>query len=242
MKNPIILFLLSTFLFPVFGCQEDICAPQPAPDSAIVILPLGDSRVEGGPPEFESYRYELWKLLTQNAWETDFVGSRQDENKYEEVNQQCFDNEHEGTGGAVTRDILNTLQRLSLAKEPDVVLLGIGGNDLTESGAGVSEVIDNIQQIIVALRARNESVVILLEQIAPGRSDFMTADLQSSFEQFNQQIAGLEDLQSNSKIVVINMAQGWKDDYMADEVHYNQAGAEVVAQRYFQAIQEHVKR
>ncbi|MEL6590707.1 MAG: SGNH/GDSL hydrolase family protein, partial [Bacteroidota bacterium] len=224
------------------SCQEDICAPQSASDSAIVLLPLGDSRVEGGSPEFESYRYELWKLLTQNAWETDFVGSRQDENKYEDVNQQCFDNEHEGTGGAQTPDILNTLQRLNLEKEPDVVLLGIGGNDLTEGGAEVSEVIDNIQQIIIALRARNESVVILLEQIAPGRSDFMTADLQSSFEQFNQQVAGLADLQNNSKIVVINMAQDWKDDYMADEVHYNQAGAEVVAQRYFQAIKEYVER
>ena len=32
------------------------------------ILALGASRVEGSRPEFESYRYELWKSLKENNW------------------------------------------------------------------------------------------------------------------------------------------------------------------------------
>ncbi len=244
MKNRIASLLFSLLLLANFGCEQDICAPTPASDSAIKILPLGDSRVEGGPPEYDSYRYALWSLLTQNAWETDFVGSRIDEYPYEEVDGKCFDNEHEGTGGAMTQDILNTLQGLNLAAEADVVLLGIGGNDLTDGGLGVAEVIDNMEQIISALQTRNDSVIIFVEQIAPGRSDFMTPDLQAAIDQFNQQVADLRALQNNtnSKVIIVDMAQGWSDDYMADEVHYNQAGGEVVAQRYFQAIQSNVVR
>ena len=34
------------------------------------ILPLGASRVEGARPDFESYRYELWKLLEEGGWES----------------------------------------------------------------------------------------------------------------------------------------------------------------------------
>ncbi|MEM6346709.1 MAG: SGNH/GDSL hydrolase family protein [Bacteroidota bacterium] len=244
MKNHIAPLFLSLLLLTTFGCEEELCAPSSPSASAITILPLGDSRVEGGTPEFDSYRYDLWKLLSQNAWETDFIGSRQDEYKYEAVDGKCFDNEHEGTGGAMTRDILETLQSLNLETEADVVLLGIGGNDLTDGGLEVAEVIDNMKQIIVALQARNDNLIIFVEQIAPGRSDFMTADLQQTFEQFNQQIPDLTDLQNNtdSKVIIVDMAQGWSDDYMADEVHYNRAGAQVVAERYFQAMQANVVR
>ncbi|MEL7533972.1 MAG: SGNH/GDSL hydrolase family protein [Bacteroidota bacterium] len=244
MKNRIKSLLLAIFVITTLSCREENCTPQTTADTAIRILPLGDSRVEGATPDFDSYRYELWKLLTQNAWETDFVGSREDDYPYAEVDGKCFDKEHEGSGGAMTGDIIKTLQSLKLEKEADVALLGIGGNDLVDGGLEVASVIDNMKQIISALQARNDSVIIFVEQIAPGRSDFMTADLQSTFEQFNQQILDLVDPQTSSpsKVIVINMAQDWQDAYMADEVHYSQAGAQVVAKRYFEAIQANVVR
>jgi len=33
------------------------------------------------------------------------------------------------------------------------------------------------------------------------------------------------------------MASNWSDEYMADAVHYNEAGAKEVAGRYFEAME-----
>lgn len=126
MKKHLVSLCLSIFVLACTSCQKELCLPDTPTASAIRILPLGDSRVEGFRPDYESYRYELWKLLTQNAWETNFIGSREDDAKYDEVDSKCFDNDHEGTGGAATTDILATLEDLQLEVEAEIVLLGIG--------------------------------------------------------------------------------------------------------------------
>ena len=244
MNTGIKFLLLLPAFFLLLSCKEDPCPPISTTTDTIEVLPLGDSRVEGFRSEFESYRYELWKNLIQNGWEVDFIGSRVDEGAYPNVNDLCFDKDHEGTGGATTLSILETLESLTLAKEPEVVLLGIGGNDLTETSQSVSEVLENIGQIVMNLQARNDSVIIFLEQIAPGTTEFMTADLTATFLSFNQQIPALTTSLSTeaSKVIVVDMAQDWSDSYMADVVHYNEAGAKVVADRYYQAMEMHVER
>ena len=40
--------------------------PNPNNSSSIKIMPLGASRVEGGRPNYESYRFYLWKNLYRN--------------------------------------------------------------------------------------------------------------------------------------------------------------------------------
>ena len=40
-------------------------------------MSLGSSRVEGERPNFESYRYELWKKLIDNNFTFDFIGTWQ---------------------------------------------------------------------------------------------------------------------------------------------------------------------
>ena len=77
-----------------------------------------------------------------------------------------------------------------------------------------------------------------MEQIAPARSDFMTPTLTQTLDQFNAQIITVAQSQTTptSKIIVVNMAEDWSDTYMSDFVHYNEAGAKVVADRYFAAL------
>ncbi|MEL6672086.1 MAG: SGNH/GDSL hydrolase family protein [Bacteroidota bacterium] len=241
MNRLFLFFLIPVFFLPT-ACKQDVCEPLAATAETLFILPLGDSRVEGYRPAHESYRYSLWKLLIENEWDVDFIGSRKDNAMYEAVNLLCFDNEHEGTGGAMTTDILATLAAINLDRTPDIALLGIGGNDLLDGELPPIEVVDNLREIIDALQTINPEITILLEEIAPGRSDIMTAEFTSTFNQFNQMVGMLEDLNGSSKVVVIDMAEDWKDTYMADNVHYNLGGAEVVAQRYFQAMQTHVVR
>lgn len=237
----IFLLLLSVSLFT--SCQVDECPDINPSVDTIDILPLGDSRVDGFRPNHESYRYWFWENLINDNWEVDFFGTRSDDASYPKVQGKCFDNEHEGTGGATTVDILQTLANKTFEKQPEVVLLGIGGNDLLAE-VSPQVVIQNIREIVTALRLQNDRVTILLEQIAPGRTDLMTPSLQATFDSFNSLIPTIADSLSDasSKIVVVNMAANWRDSYMADQVHYNEAGAKEVADRYFSAFITNVAR
>ena len=205
-------------------------------------MPLGDSRVEGGRPDYESYRYELWRNLIENGWEFDFIGTRTDDAGYPAFLTQEFDTDHEGTGGAESKDILTELEDvLSCQGSPDVVLLGIGGNDFL-AGSSVADVIQNINEIVDLLQTNNDSVTIFLEQIAPGVTSFMTPALTTTLTDFNTAIADVATSQTTgiSRVIAVDMEIDWSDDYMADEIHYNEAGAKVVADRYYDGIQEFV--
>ena len=151
-----------------------------------------------------------------------------------------FDTNHAGIGGDRTTDVLQRLDDVlsSLAVPPDVVLLGIGGNDLLGE-ISPDEVIANVNTIIDRLQTENESVTIFLEQIAPARSDVFTPDLLALFNEFNAQIPTVASNQTttSSAVVAINMFSDWSDAFMADQVHYNEAGAKEVADRYFAAMQ-----
>ncbi|MEL6181364.1 MAG: SGNH/GDSL hydrolase family protein, partial [Myxococcota bacterium] len=182
------LLLFSLTLSMSCGCgdETDDCPEFEATEATIEVMPIGDSRVEGARPEFESYRYELWKNLKQDNWDVDFIGARFDPASYPEFGGTCFDNEHEGTGGAQTPDILDTLNRETYPRPPEVALLGIGGNDLLNStGRPVEEVVSNVESIIARLRELNPNVIILMEQIAPGKSDFMSEEQTNRFDTYN---------------------------------------------------------
>jgi len=222
-----------------FGCIEEEITPIKPDGVGLRILPLGDSRVEGARPEFESYRYELWRNIVGAGWQFDFVGTRKDPANYPAFQGQSFDVDHLGIGGATTVDMLDQVrQHLTPQNAPGVVLLGIGGNDLI-GGATAAQTLDNIGLLINALRDNNDSISIFLEQIAPGMSEFMTPELQERFLQYNAGIKELGDQKNTSisPIVVVDMAIDWQDAYMADEVHYNEAGAKVVADRYWEVMQ-----
>lgn len=203
------------------------------------ILPLGDSRVEGAHPTYESYRYELWKNLVDRNWSFDFVGSRIEEGAYPSYNGLDFDVDHEGTGGATTEDIIAILQNiLTPTNAPDVVLLGIGGNDLL-GGSTAATTMNNVNTIIDILQENNAEVTIFLEQIAPALSSEMTPAMTQLISEYNTSLldVGLQQTNSTSSIILVDMNTNWTDDYMADEVHYNEAGAKEIADRYMSALE-----
>ncbi|MEM9487524.1 MAG: GDSL-type esterase/lipase family protein [Myxococcota bacterium] len=199
--------------------------------TGLTILPTGDSRVEGARPNFESYRYELWKLLVANEWDFDLVGPLTDEASYPEFMGAAFDTDHAGVGGFTTTDILDSIDEFG---SPDVMLLGIGGNDLL-GGVTPTQAITNIEQIIDTMQGRNSAITIFLEQIAPGRSDFMTPESIALFNEFNSSVANLA-AGGDARVIIVDMTPDWTDEYMADEVHYSEAGAKVVAERYYAAM------
>lgn len=205
------------------------------------IMPLGASRVEGNRPEFESFRFELWKVLTENKWTFDFIGTRDDPAAYPSVDGLLFDRDHEGRSGWTSGQILGGLDAwLEISGIPDVVLFSSpGGNDALQN-LPYNQAISNINQIIDVLQAANPNVTIIIEQMAPGRTDIMTPQLSEYFENIQQDVQTIasEQTTATSQIIPVDMVSGFTDSLLADEVHYNQSGADFVANRYFNVLEE----
>ncbi|MCG2588855.1 GDSL-type esterase/lipase family protein [Rhodohalobacter sulfatireducens] len=233
-------YLLIGISFLMFNaCDNDHLNSKPESNSINKILPLGASRVEGARPEFESYRYELWKDLKENNWDFDFVGTQSDNASYPRFDNENFDIDHEGRGGWTSGQILNGLNGwLRQTGSPDIVLFSSpGGNDLLES-LDYNQTISNINAIIDALQANNPYVTIIIEQPAQGRSDFMITDLTNAFNQMREDIVTISANQTTgeSQVIAVDMYTGFNDSYLADEVHYNEAGAEFIATRYYNVL------
>ena len=233
------LLLLSALL--IFACSNDSernnDIPNPNNSSAIKIMPLGASRVEGGRPNYESYRFYLWKNLKENNFVFDFVGTQYDEATYPSLNGEDFDVDHEGRGGWTSGDILDGLDDwLDQLETPDVVLISSpGGNDGLES-LSFFQAVSNINFIIDILQENNPSVTIIIEQMAPARSDIMTVELTNFFYQMQQEVLNISTNKStaSSTIIPVNMYTGFTDNLLADDVHYNIDGAKFIAERYLE--------
>ena len=216
-----------------------LLAPSASADPSLRILPLGDSRVEGSWPDHASYRASLWTILTTRGLDVDFIGPLHDDTDHPSRPGAGFDRDHAGIGGFTTDDILDHLSdALADTGPPEIVLLGIGGNDLLERTRAPDTIVGNVARIIDLLRRANPEVIILVDQIAPGRADMMSPSLTRELNAFNSGIESLAAAQSTeaSPVLAVDMATGWSDRFLADDVHYSIAGAERVAKRYADAL------
>lgn len=239
MRFEVFVLSMSLILFN-FCNKEDDTAPKPQSTSINKILPLGASRVEGARPDFESYRFELWKDLVENNWTFDFIGTQSDDASYPLFNNQAFDIDHEGRGGWTSGEILESLNDwLNLTGSPDIVLFSSpGGNDIL-NGQDYDQTISNINGIIDLLQANNPNVTIVIEQPAPGRSDFMTTEYTDAFNQLGQDVLEISESQTSaeSQVIAVDMFTGFNDTHLADDVHYSTEGAVFIATRYYEVLE-----
>ena len=58
------------------------------------------------------------------------------------------------------------------------------------------------------------------------------------FEQMQQEVLNIVAIQTTaiSQVVVVDMFTGFNDGLLVDDVHYNEAGAEFIANRYYNAL------
>ena len=239
LKSSVLLFLL----FSIASCskddENDISTACKSIEKGTTIMPLGASRVQGFPGLFESYRYELWKDLIDGGFEFDFVGTNQDLWEYESYKNVCFDNEHEGRGGWTAEQINGNIENwLNAVGNVDIILFSSpGGNDAL-NGADFNAIVANINAIIDKIQAHNPNITIIIEQLAPGKSSFMTAEYKLLFAQMKTVIAQIASSQTTatSRVIVVDMATGFTDDMLADDIHYNKVGAAFIAERYYNKL------
>ena len=230
---------LGFWLFACEGSETDVTPDTPTSPNAVKIMALGASRVEGARPVFESYRYELWKLMTDQNWDIDLVGTMEDESTYPAYSGKRFDNDHEGRSGWTSSQIRSGINDwLSQGGAPDIVLFSSPGGNDGLTGASYSNAVNNVNAIIDALQAANPNVTIIIEQMAPAHSRSQTQQLDEFMRQMNAEVVNIASAQStaSSKVLTVDMNTGFNDDLLADDVHYNEAGARFIAQRYFQVL------
>ena len=232
------MLVLSLFFCSCSSNDESLPLGNNNPNSSInKIMPLGASRVDGARPLYESYRYELWKQLIDGGYSFDFVGTRTDNASYPDYSGMSFDRNHEGRGGINSTEIRASInQWLSDGIVPDIVLFSSpGGND----GIDVyPQTVDNINAIIDILQSTNPNVTIFLELPAPPLTSEQTPEFLNYYNQALQDLPVLAQQQTtaSSKVFTIDMKTGFTDSFLADDVHYNEAGAQFIANKYYNRL------
>ena len=239
MTNRLLLLLLLPFLFLSCTSEEEPTETDSPSNSINKIMPLGASRVEGARPDFESYRYELWKLMVDGGWDFDYVGTNDDLSSYPSYLGFTFDNDHEGRGGWTSGQILQGIEGwLNETDTPDIILFSSpGGNDALQN-LPYEEAVSNINQIIDIIQIANPNVTIIIEQMAPALSSEMTAELTTYFNRMQEEVSSIASAQTtaSSNVLTVNMYTGFDDTLLADAVHYNEAGAKFIAERYYTVL------
>ena len=232
--------LTTIFIFSlIFGCSNDKDSPKPISTSINKIMTLGASRVEGSRPDYESFRFNLWKNMIENNWTFDFIGTQSDEASYPPFNGFDFDIDHEGRGGWTSGQILDGIgDWLTETGPPDIVLFSSpGGNDALEQ-LSYSEAVSNINSIIDVIQSSNPNCIIIIEQMAPGHSEIMTSELANFWNQIQEEVIDIAENKTtiNSQVIAIDMFTGFGDNFLADDVHYNEDGAKFISDRYYKTL------
>ncbi len=185
-----------------------------------------------------SYRSHLWSMLNYANWEIDFIGTQYDAGKYHPVRLHDFDRDHQGVSGIQSTQVLAYLETvLNKTGAPDVVLLGVGINDIF-LGRSALEVASTIEEIIAVFRAYNPRVHVFVEQVAP---TVYSEDVKTNLvelERMNELIGTLAYRLNKAEagVIAVDMHTEWKNRYFIDDIHYNALGSIEVASRYYDAM------
>ena len=241
-----LLLLVVSCICLLIGCQSDQLdqinanKEENTNDIPNKIMPLGASRVQGLTPLFESYRFELWKDLIDGGWDFDYIGTETETGSYPNYEGLSFDPDHQGKMSWTSEQIFEELESiLNETGYPDIVLFSSpGGNDILD-GLPYENVVENINGIIDLFQDLNPDIVILIEQLAPGKTSFMTPQLTAIFEQavLDVKTIAQEQTDENSQVIAVNMFDGFVDRYLFDDIHYNEEGAKFIAQRYYEVLE-----
>ena len=209
----------------------------------INITTIGDSITQAGAGH-NSYRSDLWYLLTDTGYNIDFVGSQNTTNDGNAFPDSSFDPDHEGHWGWRTDEINNgrngegSLPDWLTGYTPDIALIHLGSADLFQLQSAEST-IDDLRETINILRADNPDIVIFLAQLIPTTD----SDRNQSIDAFNAQLPALvaEVNQSASPVILVDQNSGFEASQDTfDGIHPNASGEAKMAQKWFEAIDSYL--
>lgn len=199
------------------------------------VMLLGDSITKGevsGTP-VGGFRDDLDALLQTEGIDFNFVGTLTD--------GTGFDADHEGHNGMradeIADNLLGWLNALG-SQTPRFILVHAGTNDLT-AGQTVESTIDDIEEIVDIIRTKASFNNILLCSLIPRKDDKdgLTTQLNQLIKDlyYEKKAAGY-NIYYVGQNEVFKTEASWATTYMADDVHPNNAGFNVMAKVYFNVL------
>jgi hypothetical protein len=223
-------------------------------DETYRILPLGDS-ITQAEINRASYRYPLWKKLVDSGIQFDFVGSlKKQQDRYSKGTPPQpdykgleFDRDHEGHFGWNINEIIDgrgfdngsgsgKLEGWVEDYDADIALIHLGTNDAFNRHSNESSV-EELEKVIRILREDNPRITILLAKVIPTARKPGDAE---AVESLNEAIPEVVENMSTDKspVILVDHFTGFDaEEHTYDGVHPNAAGEEIMAQRWFEAIE-----
>lgn len=242
-RNTVTVLLLSLLILSTFQCTS--LAQEESEVDTLVVMPLGDSIMNDG-----RSRGNLWIKLNDDGYIVDYVGSQY---------QQGIipDPHHEGVGGATIQDVADKINGLLETYNPEYIVLMIGTNDIAwyfdETGEEIAERHNALIQQIFD-NAPHDSLAMMVSNIPPvtprelqngpyageNRADFVEDFNVALQENMEARIEAGENLVFAD--VFIPMMEDTARYLAADGVHPSEEGYEVIAQVWYEAFLELLKK
>ena len=195
------------------------------------ILPLGDSITQGS-GKCTSYTYPLWKDLTKEGYDFEYIGPRTKTYDVGKLN-------HCGFGGKNVQFFDKKIDSLYRVYPGDVVLMHMGHNHFIEEDP-VEGMIQAHKSVIDKITAINPDVYIFVAQVIP------SGKLPKYFyiPEFNKELKKLVKSYHSRHIILVNQEKGfdWQTMTVDDHVHPNELGADLMAGKWAKAIKRHLKK
>jgi lysophospholipase L1-like esterase len=194
------------------------------------ILPLGDSITDGfGTPG--GYRMELFHLTLEANQNITFVGSAL--NGPDMVDGQDFPQNHEGHSGWTITQITGIVTNSALDVDPQIILLHIGTNDMSNMA---SQAPGRLADLIDEIVTRAPNALLVVAQIIP------LPFAGDAVETFNATIPGLvqEQMDAGKHVILVDQFTGFPDSELDDNVHPNPTGYSRMAHTWYAAISSYL--
>lgn len=220
----ILLLLFSSFSFVLSSAQN---VNERVKTSKITILGMGDSITEGGGDSF-TYLLPLWEKLCKNRYEVEFMGP-----KYQKYPQIRLG--HAGYSGKNVEFLESIADSVYRQYPADIVLMHAGHNHFIEEKP-IFGMIEAYKSIIKKLKSINPNVTILIAQVIHSGK----LPKYSYIPDLNKEIVRMVREMNDSTIMSVDHSQtfDWRKHTIADKVHPNKEGAEVMAQVWYEALKK----
>lgn len=216
-------------------------------DSSIKIMPLGNSITAGkGSTNHSGYRRELYKKLVENGYDIDFVGTQQNGIEYD------FDRDNEGHAGWFTDDpnssksILNNIYNWLDISKPDIILLHIGTNDISNYDTPIN-VSNEISMVLDEIdnweNDNNDDIIVLIAKIIRinPNGGYYYQKIGELNEQIDQLVNNRKLLGDNLYLTDIESSLNYQTDMTIDNYHPNDLGYTKMANKWYSSLIEVLK-
>jgi hypothetical protein len=198
----------------------------------IRIQPLGDSITIGARGFCVSYRYPLFERLATAGIDFEYVGSVVDQGAYPAVNGRTMPPRHEAHWGYKIEEINAGLAEWMSSYEFDWSLVFLGTN--YAFGETASSMQSKMSTTIDLLRAKNPNVVVFLGLLY--QSWGLCPSIRAAFAKLAE-----TKTTAASPVIAAWPPAGWDSSiHTDDQSHPNEAGAELLAGAWFDAIQAYL--